>query len=208
MSGYSLTPSMSRPTTITDERILEAARKSFIQRGFEAPSAEIAQRAGVSEGTIFKRFPTKEALFYAALGLPEDPAWVSEWPSLVGIGDPRSNLTSIARDLLVLLAEIVPRYMALQARGMSRDLRSVDARERPLMRYRRELARYLEAEMERGRLQQHDAKICAEMLMGAAFVSTLQAVALGVTPGEDEADLYARRLVDTIWAGLNPAKGE
>src|SRR2546430_14366674 len=48
---------------------MEAAAEVFAERGFEgATTAEIAQRAGVAEGTIFKRFRTKRDLLLAVVG--------------------------------------------------------------------------------------------------------------------------------------------
>ncbi|MGJ8455150.1 TetR/AcrR family transcriptional regulator [Pseudothermotoga sp. U03pept] len=46
------------------ERILEAARAAFSERGFEGVSVEeIAQRAGVRKALIYYYFPSKEVLF-------------------------------------------------------------------------------------------------------------------------------------------------
>lgn len=44
------------------ERVLDAAREVFAEEGFDACVTEIAERAGVGVGTIFRRFPTKEDL--------------------------------------------------------------------------------------------------------------------------------------------------
>ena len=58
-----------RPLTDRQHRILEAATQVFAERGFEgAATAEIAQRAQVSEGTMFKRFRTKKDLLLAVTG--------------------------------------------------------------------------------------------------------------------------------------------
>ncbi|KLU65295.1 nucleoid occlusion factor SlmA [Desulfosporosinus acididurans] len=47
------------------EQILEAAHKSFAQKGLSIPISEIASQAGVGIGTLYRHFPTKEALFEA-----------------------------------------------------------------------------------------------------------------------------------------------
>jgi AcrR family transcriptional regulator len=48
--------------------IVEAARQEFVARGFGASKVEeIAARAGVSKGTVYLYFPTKEALFEAVM---------------------------------------------------------------------------------------------------------------------------------------------
>jgi AcrR family transcriptional regulator len=44
------------------ERVLEAARETFKQHGLEAPLEEIARRAGVGIATLYRRFPTRDAL--------------------------------------------------------------------------------------------------------------------------------------------------
>lgn len=46
-------------------RILAAATTTFAERGMDASMAEIARRAQVGIATLFRRFPTKEALLRA-----------------------------------------------------------------------------------------------------------------------------------------------
>jgi AcrR family transcriptional regulator len=48
-------------------RLLEAAGECFAERGIDCSVDEIARRAGVGHGTVFRRFPTKEALLLAVL---------------------------------------------------------------------------------------------------------------------------------------------
>jgi AcrR family transcriptional regulator len=49
------------------DRLLEAAGECFAEQGVDASIDEIARRAGVGHGTVFRRFPTKEALLVAIL---------------------------------------------------------------------------------------------------------------------------------------------
>ena len=58
---------MGRKKTLSDEELLNVARKIFVEVGFSASTKEIARRAGVSESLIFQRFATKEDLFFAAM---------------------------------------------------------------------------------------------------------------------------------------------
>jgi len=46
-------------------RILEAAEEVFASEGVTAPVDAVAERAGVGVGTLYRNFPTKEALFEA-----------------------------------------------------------------------------------------------------------------------------------------------
>lgn len=47
--------------------ILRAADEAFAEEGLAVPVDEIARRAGVGAGTLYRHFPTKEALFEAVL---------------------------------------------------------------------------------------------------------------------------------------------
>jgi AcrR family transcriptional regulator len=49
------------------EKVLHAAREAFAASGFGVPLDEIASRAGVGPGTVYRHFPTKEALFEAVV---------------------------------------------------------------------------------------------------------------------------------------------
>jgi AcrR family transcriptional regulator len=49
------------------ERVLEAARVAFAADGSHASLDEIARGAGVGAGTVYRHFPTKEALFEAVV---------------------------------------------------------------------------------------------------------------------------------------------
>jgi AcrR family transcriptional regulator len=47
------------------ERILKAAHSLFAERGSDVTMEEVARRAGVGVGTVYRRFPSKEHLFAA-----------------------------------------------------------------------------------------------------------------------------------------------
>ena len=61
---------MPRKKTISDDELLAVARSVFVEHGFGASTKEIARRAGVSEGVLFQRFPTKAELFFASMVPP------------------------------------------------------------------------------------------------------------------------------------------
>ena len=48
-------------------RVLEVAYGTFAAEGLAVPIDEIARRAGVGAGTVYRHFPTKEALFAAVI---------------------------------------------------------------------------------------------------------------------------------------------
>jgi AcrR family transcriptional regulator len=50
------------------DRVLDVAAECFAERGLDVSVDEIARRAGVGHGTVFRRFPTKDALVAAVVG--------------------------------------------------------------------------------------------------------------------------------------------
>src|SRR5689334_6586573 len=67
---------MTEPTTITHrpmradarrnyDALVSAARELFASEGTSAPLEEIAKRAGVGIGTLYRHFPTRQALLEA-----------------------------------------------------------------------------------------------------------------------------------------------
>lgn len=51
-----------------DAQILDAARVTFAERGADAALDDIARRAGVGIGTLYRHFPTRQALLEAVFG--------------------------------------------------------------------------------------------------------------------------------------------
>ncbi len=49
------------------EKVLQAARQAFAESGYGVPLDEIAARAGVGPGTVYRHFPAKETLFEAVV---------------------------------------------------------------------------------------------------------------------------------------------
>jgi AcrR family transcriptional regulator len=48
-------------------RVLDVAYETFAAEGLSVPIDEIARRAGVGAGTVYRHFPTKDALFQAVI---------------------------------------------------------------------------------------------------------------------------------------------
>ena len=59
---------MARRNPELDERIREAAREEFLEKGFHGASTRgIAARAGITTGALYTRYPDKDALFCSFL---------------------------------------------------------------------------------------------------------------------------------------------
>ncbi|NYD40350.1 TetR family transcriptional regulator [Nocardioides panaciterrulae] len=49
------------------DRIVDVAREVFREKGYDAPLDEVARRAGVGAGTLYRHFPTRDALLDAIM---------------------------------------------------------------------------------------------------------------------------------------------
>jgi AcrR family transcriptional regulator len=58
------------------ESVLRAAREVFGELGYGAPMEEVARRAGVGVGTVYRRFPSKEVLVRRIAS--EEVLWLTE----------------------------------------------------------------------------------------------------------------------------------
>jgi AcrR family transcriptional regulator len=58
---------LRRDAAVNRQRILDAALLLFAEHGLDVSMDEVARNAGVGAGTLYRRFPTKEALLDAIL---------------------------------------------------------------------------------------------------------------------------------------------
>ena len=111
---------MARTKTISNQAILDCARDVFLEFGSSASTKEIARRAGVSEGVLFQRFPTKSSLFLAAM-IP-NPVPVDR---IVGAADehadcPKEAIHAMARAVLSDFQHRIPIVHRLIASNLMR----------------------------------------------------------------------------------------
>lgn len=201
MSSYSL--NMARPISISDDQILEAARVVFVRDGIKATTKEIARHAGVAEGSIFRRFSTKDALFAAAVMNPRTPVWVRELDHLVGQGEPRENLVHIVLGMMRFLQEMLPLVMVSWS-SQSGQFTTHGDEEPPGVRDRRLLTHYLHQEMELGRLRACNAEAVARMLFGVCLNFVMDRLTLRQTTSPEEITTFAESMVDAVWEGIRP----
>jgi AcrR family transcriptional regulator len=197
---------MTRPTTITTEQILDAAREVFLAKGIQATTAEVARRAGIAEGSIFNRFRTKQELFLRAMEPTlQDPEFLRKLEQRVGNGEVRENLLEFGNEMLAFLRGIVPLMMMSWSNrecGLPPHLAAPDP---PPVRALRRITAYFEAEMALGRLRRHDPEILGRVFMGSlqnyVFLELLLK-AHHETPMPVEA--YLCGVVELIWTGAAP----
>ncbi|WP_433624235.1 TetR/AcrR family transcriptional regulator [Nocardia sp. CA-120079] len=81
------------------ERVLEAATAAFAEEGPDASLNEIARRAGVGPGTLYRHFPNRQALQAAVLS--ERVEKLCGRAEELQSSEPTAALTAWLRDLLV-----------------------------------------------------------------------------------------------------------
>jgi AcrR family transcriptional regulator len=101
---------------VTDTRLklMHAAAQLILEVGFEAmTTAAVAKRAGVSEGAIYRHFPSKEALAEAV--------FADIWRLYIGLMEkhlpprerPKERLDAFFKATLAALDDLMPSYGAL-----------------------------------------------------------------------------------------------
>jgi len=199
---------VARPTRISEERILEAARALFLEKGIAATTAEVAKRAGVAEGSIFNRFATKVDLFKAAMKLElEDPEWLRTLLSAREGEDPRAVLMQVGMQAVAFFRQLMPLMMMQWSTGkqfgVPEQLQGPNA---PPLRALRALSVFVDREMRAGRMRRHPPEIVARMLLGSIqsyvfFEILLRAQRAMAQPVEE----YLSELIDVLWAGVAAA---
>jgi AcrR family transcriptional regulator len=81
------------------ERLLEAAKAAFAEHGTDAPLDDIAKRAGVGSGTLYRHFPTRLDLIEAVFQLQLESV-VGRAADLMTVPDAGDGLTQFLRQLI------------------------------------------------------------------------------------------------------------
>jgi AcrR family transcriptional regulator len=126
MAGM-ISPASDRPLRRDAERnrlrILEAAREVFAERGFDASLDQVAAHAGVGVGTVYRRFPDKDALidalFEERIG---DVAAAGQ--RALGASDPWEGIVEFVRYASAVQARDRGLRQALLSRGADKTKRA------------------------------------------------------------------------------------
>lgn len=199
-----------RPQTITSEQLLDVAREVFLERGIRATTVEVARRAGISEGTLFHRFGTKETLFREALHYDPalETALLAELPVRAGERDVRETLADIGRQFLDIGTVALP-LMMMEWSNPDTDLtvdRLASTSERRTKRGVDALRAFFAAEQERGRIAHDvDVHVLARTYVGTLHHYCLQELLLGSGASRAARDRFIRATVDLLFDGCCPA---
>jgi AcrR family transcriptional regulator len=192
----------------TRTKLIEATGRVVREAGYaHATTRAIAQAAGVAEGTIYRHFPDKAAMFVAAVLEQNGPVveWVSRLPARAGQDTVESNLVDCLYRLSGLRDQVLPLELALLSDPELAQVRLgttlSPAADRPAgpPEY---LAAYLAAEQELGRVRPEVATgQVAIVLLATLFGLALQPSTGGA--GVDRPLLEAA--VGLVMRGIEPA---
>jgi AcrR family transcriptional regulator len=192
---------MGRRPEIRDADILQAARYVFLGRGVHATTREVAQRANISEASVFKRFKTKGELFCAAMRPNlEIPRALATLPERAGEGTLAATLEEAGRAVLDVMRVVLPTMMMAWSSRIDAppELEGLTRQKETL----KPLVSYVDKEMRLGRLRPGDPEIFARAFVGgiADYVVT-ETLRHGAYPTALSPQKYIRGLIDLILGG-------
>jgi AcrR family transcriptional regulator len=200
----------SEVLTEKQRRILEAAIDLFSEKGFDRSStAEIAQRAGVAEGTIFKHFKTKRDLLIRAIN-----PFVSRFASVFVLPPVRALLTDtgtpvreVFRRLIIARLVFVEEHWS-ETRIIALEILKVNELKDAVVQNigleaRKLLEGFLTSRIETGELRQVSPNTAARMIIGSMAGYIIMKHAFPAESKEWSMDEQIEDMLDLILNGLS-----
>ena len=165
----------------TRAKLIEATLAVVAEVGYaRASTRAIADAAGVAEGALYRHFPDKTSLFFAAAlaASPDVVEWVAALPARAGTETVEDNLAGALGRLATLQEQVLPLEIAIRSDPeLAAQRQALVASHGPLPGPPRAIAAYLAAEQRLGRVRSDiDADEVAltilAMLFGLAIAST------------------------------------
>lgn len=195
---------MARPRRHADAEILAVARAVFLEHGPSASLQLVADRVGMSQPALFKRFGTKAAFLLRALAPQEDWPWVERLRAGPDARPLPEQLYEICLGAMHFFALAIPSMMTLRASGL--DLRPMAEDRSPTgpLAMRAALMGWFQAAHARGLVRAVDASRVDLILVGSLQARALMAHMAGETLDSAEIAAHAAAVTDLLWNGLRP----
>jgi len=174
------------------ERLMDVAKQAFAEIGPDVSLEEIARRAGVGIGTLYRHFPTKEALYEAIVVIRIDDVIAAADDFLLDTDtEPGAALDAFLREFARQAADKQDLFEALGQAGIDIKARFSDRVDELMARIDVLRQRAVDAKAIRGDVQTQDI---LNLVMGTCH-------AAGHSGSDDEA---LQRCVSIVLAGLQP----
>jgi AcrR family transcriptional regulator len=183
MTAYALAQEEAGPESAKRRQILDGARRVFLADGFDGASMnDIARAAGVSKGTLYVYFDSKERLFEALIR--EDRQQQAERLVIpADAADPSAALARFGRELIALMTQpemIAQVRIVIAATGKFPSIGRAFYESGPCFGEIR-LAARLEAWRAAGALQFSDARVAARQFIDLCKSGVFNACLFAVT---------------------------
>jgi AcrR family transcriptional regulator len=178
-----------------DAAILDAVRELLAEEGYDSLSVErVAQRAGVSKATIYRRHPSKASLVVEALH--ENKRAAVEYQDT---GDLRADLVRYLAGIGRAMSSDDGHIMAGLVSAVARNPELADAmRSEYIEPRRRQMLEIFRAAVDRGDLRDDvDPRVLGDVLVGALQHRFL-------VTGDPTGRKVAEQIVDLVLSGATP----
>jgi AcrR family transcriptional regulator len=198
---------MGRPKEVTDEQIIETARRCFLSRGAGISTSDIARELGVSHTTLFNRFGSKESLLLAALGPPKEVPWVLALKNGPDERPIREQLVEHAKVIAVYFEDLQAGLSLLQAAGVdiSKAYRGRKGDSAPAQAFRA-LGEWLERAQRKRRIAKCDVDILSALILGALQSRAFAARLSGEPVTAGATDRHVQKIIELLWTGIGIEK--
>ncbi len=190
-------PKFRRRAEARPDEVLDAALELFMENGFAATRVEdIARRAGLSKGTVYLYFPSKEAVLEALVRRAIIPIADSALGALANYeGDPRIVIATVIKMVGQRFSDpriiAVPKVVFREVLGFPHlaEMYRVEVLDKVLP----VVIGLIRRGIEQGYLRQVDPELTVRSIIGPLMLHLLMAEIFGITP---EGGLHFDKLVD------------
>lgn len=195
---------MSRKKEISDADVLAIARECFLHDGPSTSTQSIADRAGVSQATLFKRFGTKAQLIRQALRPPGFQEWFDTLEAGPDARPVPEQLHGLGRLLLAHYHRMIPQMAVLRAAGLD-HIELIREESPPLpLRALDALEAWFHVAIGQGRLHSDNPNSLATAFIGSLQVRAFWRHILDLPLHQEADEDYLSDLIDTLWRGIRP----
>ena len=201
-------PKFRRRAEARKDEVLDAALELFTEKGFAATRVDdIAQKAGISKGTIYLYFDSKEALMEGLIERALSPIALKAIEVIDTVGvDPRIVFKRIGKLITERLSDpkvfAVPKLIVLESAQFPElaEIYRRDVIDKVLPR----VVHLIERQIELGRFRKVDPELAVRSVIGPIIVHAALAEVFGIMPeGGLRMDRLFAQHIDILFNGLS-----